>query len=141
MSKELTEKWKNSKLEYGYYYLQTKDGEMRIDRTTCDVISSVYLWTQTDKDYIQEVLAPIPSYEELQKLKKDLDEYALTYKIGNDVNRLTEEENKKLKEQLEEVNEMLLGAKHLTVKDSNGAVMFELVSPEINDYLKKWGVK
>ena len=48
---------------------------------------------------------------------------------------------KKLKEQLEEANEMLKGAKHLTVKDSNGAIMFELVSPEINDYLKKWGVK
>lgn len=50
-------------------------------------------------------------------------------------------ENKKLKEQLEEVNEMILGSKHLTVKDSNGAVIFELVSPEINKYIKKWGVK
>lgn len=50
-------------------------------------------------------------------------------------------DNKTLKEQLEEANKMLLGAKHLTVKDSNGAVMFELISPEINDYLKKWGVK
>ena len=47
----------------------------------------------------------------------------------------------KLKEQVKEANEMLLGAKHLTVKDSNGAIMFELISPEINDYIKKWGVK
>ena len=47
----------------------------------------------------------------------------------------------RLQEQIKEANEMLKGAKHLTVKDSNGAIIFELVSPEINDYLDKWGVK
>ena len=69
MTKTLTEQWKNGELDYGYYYLQTKDGERRIDRTTCDIVSSIYLWTQTDKNYIQEVLAPVPSYSEFQALK------------------------------------------------------------------------
>jgi hypothetical protein len=52
-----------------------------------------------------------------------------------------EDKVERLQEQIKEANEMLKGAKHLTVKDSNGAIMFELVSPEINDYLEKWGVK
>lgn len=51
------------------------------------------------------------------------------------------EENNKIREQLKEANKMLSGAKHLTVRDSNGVVMFELVSPEINEYLNKWGIK
>ena len=50
-------------------------------------------------------------------------------------------EIERLQEQLKEANEMLKAAKHLTVKDSNGATIFELVSPEINEYLEKWGVK
>ena len=64
------------------------------------------------------------------------DGYCPTCAIKNNQDKI-----KRLQEQIEEANEMLKGAKHLTVKDSNGAVMFELVSPEINEYLKKWGVK
>ena len=123
MSKELTEKWKDGTLEQKYYYVQFNGNpkpfiEIELKNFLLDLVKV------RDRDTI-EVLAPVPSYKELQKLKKDLDEYALSYKIGNDVNRLIEEENKKLKEQLEEANKIIY-----SLKDAK--------SKAVNDYIEKW---
>lgn len=103
MSKTLTEQWRDGTLENGFYYVMSGWSTS---------IEIRYLGNGFFEGNIK-VLAPVPSYEEYQRLQ----------------------------EQMKEANEMLKGAKHLTVKDSNGAVMFELVSPEINEYIKKWGVE
>ena len=118
MSKELTEKWENSKLEYGYYYLQTKDGERRIDRTTCDVMSSIYLWTQTDKDYIQEVLSPVPSYDHFSQLVKKVEQ---------------------LQEQLKEATHTIYCIANTDGSDCK--TILETIIRYANLYLEKWGVK
>lgn len=87
----------------------------------------------TNYDTLKEYEAhkePLPTYTQYIGLLDDSKELDKAY-----------DKIKRLQEQINEANEMLKGAKHLTVKDSNGAIMFELVSPEINDYLEKWGVK
>lgn len=49
-------------------------------------------------------------------------------------------EIERLKEQINEANELLMSAKRLTVKNSQGITMFVLESPEINKYFEKWKV-
>ena len=62
MSKELTEKLKKGKLKDGWFYCH-------------DIMGNNWIWLHLNEDYflykddIVEVLAPVPSYEELQKLK------------------------------------------------------------------------
>ena len=113
MSKELTEKLENGKLERGYYYAKGcdySDDDIYYFDEIIEVDDGLVSYSGKDVD---EVLAPVPSYEELQKLK----------------------------EQLLEANGIIKGASHLTVKDKRNAIICELISPEINEYLKKWGVK
>lgn len=66
MSKELTEKYYDCLLEDGFYYAKSND-----DNNT--FIVEEYPWD--DKKYHNcEILAPVPSYEKLQKLKAQLQE-------------------------------------------------------------------
>jgi hypothetical protein len=64
---DLTEKWKSGKLEDGDYYIKTSG-----------VIIQMYFdglyFEGADEEDIQEVLAPVPSYEELQQLRQLLKE-------------------------------------------------------------------
>lgn len=65
MSKELTKKWKDNKLEKGWYYIlcynDWKGSAFETISWACD---------GTIPLPVKEVLAPVPSYEELQKLKE-----------------------------------------------------------------------
>lgn len=71
---DLTDKWKAGELEDGFYYTQTsKDKIIAIDMY--DKESNAWL-LNSDKDMPPfEVLAPVPSYEELQELKAQLAEH------------------------------------------------------------------
>ena len=65
MSKELTEKWRNGDLsDEGLYYWRISDGQELIKSK----LSMVAYRLCSDAEKI-ECLSPVPSYEELQKLK------------------------------------------------------------------------
>lgn len=67
----LTEQWKKGELEFGKkYYVRFEDGEI-------DTAQWCYYTNQNkygfDVDEVKEVLAPVPSYEEWQKMKEQRD--------------------------------------------------------------------
>ena len=59
----LTEQWRKGELPEGFYYVD--DGaEVTIDYYLCDY------WERHFDSDVHQVLAPVPSYEECQKLKE-----------------------------------------------------------------------
>lgn len=82
----LTEQWKKGKLEIGQYYIKYK-GVYISDKWYGNC------WKHGWNEYVEEVLAPVPSYEEWQQLHKFLEEFN-TLDVA--------EENKKLKGLLKE---------------------------------------
>lgn len=138
MSKELTEKWKNGKLEENWYYIHLKSQYFgNIDCITINYCDEDGCFEEYPDEDIAEVLAPVQSYEEYKEREHDKE----CLKLSRDKVVRLEAENNTLKEQLMEANGIIKGASHLTVKDKRNAIICELISPEINDYLKKWGVK
>lgn len=85
----LTEKWKKGELERGRYYIKYRGNYMQ-DNWHGDC------WEDSWSEYVEEVLAPVPSYEEWQKV--------LNIDFINEVLRL---ENAKLKELLNKCREKL----------------------------------
>lgn len=73
---DLTEKWKAGELEDGWYYVQYQDNiiDIKFAHHHCwgrcanvDIVT-VYF----DKNHeVKKVLAPVPSYEELQAIKEE----------------------------------------------------------------------
>ena len=63
----LTKQWKKGELEDGCYYVRTDNG----------IENWEYIYTHLGfgycEDKIKEVLAPVPSYEEWQKMKEQRD--------------------------------------------------------------------
>ena len=85
----LTEKWKKGELERGRYYIKYR-GNYMSDNWHGDC------WEDSWSEYVEEVLAPVPSYEEWQQLHKFLEEF----------NALeVAKENQQLKELLKEVRD------------------------------------
>jgi hypothetical protein len=70
MSKELTEKWRNGTLNGGIYYLLLRDGTTVTDKTVYIVGEKQLRWHYSSFDFVKEVLAKVPSYEEY-KLNDD----------------------------------------------------------------------
>ena len=104
---DLPEQWKKGELPEGHYYIKTRN-ETNIDE-----------YIQWYKDHgipseksfayfnVQQVLAPVPSYEEWQALKA-------SYEMSNDANLKQatwmadmEKENSQLKELLKECQNMI----------------------------------
>lgn len=65
MSKELTEKMKNGELEKGFYYTKSPYGTIVPNTYKLVENSTLFMF-----GFVDEVLAPVPSYEELQELKE-----------------------------------------------------------------------
>lgn len=108
MSKGLTEQWKNGELEGGHYYLLMKDGSTRIANTVYVVAEKQFYWENTSIDFIQEVLAPVPSYDEIkemsqkiERLEFDNEALEMAHNEGKEINAelvsKTDELEKKLK--------------------------------------------
>ena len=75
----LTEQWKKGELPKGYYYIKLPTGRMEVISHD----SFQYLESETIKNRL-EVLAPVPSYEEWQKMKEQRDACAWALdKIGD----------------------------------------------------------
>jgi hypothetical protein len=87
----LTEQWKKGELERGRYYIKYR-GNYMSDNWHGDC------WEDSWSDYVEEVLAPVPSYEEWRQLIKFLEEFNAL-----DVAK----ENKELKELLKECRETI----------------------------------
>ena len=134
MTKSLTEKWKDGKLEKIQYYVRLKNG--RICR--CLHIGSPNWMRGIDglDEIVQEVLAPVPSYDKYKELK-DFKQKAIDDSTTNPMDCMQIEINglneyiKKLQEQLKEANEVILGLHKPYGTSLEPATI----------YLDKWGVK
>lgn len=111
-SDNLTEQWKRGELESGYYYIVTKYATFpnRIDFYN----SSPKVWSYHSNDYIDKILAPVPSYEQWQakleentKLKGNIHSMLFTDDVVQNRYDKAKEENAQLKELLKECREVL----------------------------------
>lgn len=66
----LTDDYMQDKLKSGYYYVKNK-ACVEIDYYCDDYEYSFFL--QNDKEFVEEVLAQVPNYEEYNKVKKEAD--------------------------------------------------------------------
>lgn len=92
----LTEQWKNGELESGWYY---------VNFYSVGAVMQEYLpehngFGYDEKNLIQEVLAPVPSYEEWQKLTAWNKEYKIREKNYGESYEALFNEKEKLKNEL-----------------------------------------
>ena len=118
MSKELTEKLENRTLDTGYYYAKLYEWDEDDDEVN-DIFSSIIEvndgLVSYSGDGVDEVLAPVPSYEEVHKLKERIADADKT---------------------IEEVKNCIEKNRG---KNNGFAVVVSGIL--INEYLEKWGVK
>lgn len=99
----LTEKWKNKELEQSFYYLRTSDDRVIVAKT-CFIGDKIAFDNYYAPKFIKEVIAPVPSYEELQALKQKI--HILTesqMKLESTIGELGEE-NARLKEKINNIS-------------------------------------
>ena len=73
-SQDLTEQWKKGELEEGWYYIRNKAHSIKFNQIAFYMVyGEVSYWTNCKDEDVEEVLAPIPSYEEWQKMKEQRD--------------------------------------------------------------------
>jgi hypothetical protein len=115
-SQDLTEQWKKGELPEGRYWVKIK--------TWCEYITMLYYTSDifldgdvpVDNDKIIEVLAPVPSYEELQNMNKAVNEcMAANIKLVEQ-NAQFKELLKECKTPLEVYNEMFGNKEELLTK-------------------------
>lgn len=146
----LTEKWEAGELEEGWYYILNKNNTVRIEEANVWIGRYDKPFVGFDDDSgIKEVLAPIPSYEELQELK----EYEKTIKSYNgmpidytiscetvnkllDVKNKIKEENARLKELLKECNDAFEKIQKNYGYDDSAIELSEPVQLKIEEVLK-----
>ena len=122
MSKELTEQWKKGELLAGLYYFRKTDGLIEIE------FHDDYRGFCTQEEYIKEVLAPVPDYEEYEDI------------IQQNVNQESAietyiEEIKRLQKQLNDANDIIDFYFPKTKKINSVCI------EPLKLYRKKWGVK
>jgi len=77
MTKTLTEQWRDGTLKGGIYYLLLRDGTTVTDETVYIVGEKQLRWRYSSFDFVKEVVAPVPSYDEFivlsdfKKIEKD----------------------------------------------------------------------
>ena len=94
----LTQDWKDGKLESGFYYVYLKHLRL-FDIATSSTLLGIL---ERGNENCLEVLAPVPSYEEWQEYVKANDSMFSVVKMLNKDNYQLEKENNKLKELLKE---------------------------------------
>ena len=114
MIKDLTEQWKNGELENGEYYVQTT-----LEVEKLEYIKEHNGFGYDETEWVEEVLAPVPSYEEIQELqeyKHIVTSYTMKpmdYDIACEtVNKLLDEK-RKLKEDCRVLKESLTNHKEI----------------------------
>lgn len=162
MSKELTEQWREGTLPEDCYYILTKNGHVRKDRTRFCSHTDEQCFCFTLNREIEEVLAPVPDYDECEELirKSDKLDKIMSDTVTNqgdcqqividNLNRQIES----LQEQLTEANDVIkfyanstCGDKRIdgsyvvcTKETINGCIEI-IYDPNIaSNYLKKWDI-
>lgn len=80
MSKSLAEKWKNGTLSLNYYYIKLQSWKYGIDHTVMSADGDLPKTKFAYSDFAtEEVLAPIPSYEQFIGLMDDSKELDKAY--------------------------------------------------------------
>ena len=128
MTKTLTEQWRKGKLPEGYYYIKGAfDDDIYISHLDYEI--------EEDKRLpVEEVLAPVPSYDEYKELTQRVGRLELDNEVLEDVVQECNKrglENKKLQEQLKEANEVI----------SIYRCYDDTECGKATEYCKKWGVK
>lgn len=143
MTKTLTEKFMNNELDDRLYYFTQK---MSQDNVEIGHSFEFNMVRADDGEYldwflINEVLAPVPSYDEykrLQERNEKLEKMAFHYTPEEWNTMLRKVEH--LQEQLNEANEVMKKYKTLEMGLRNNKGTLESVCPAW-DYLERWGVK
>ena len=125
----LTEKWKKGELESGWYYVNfySIDG----------AVMQEYLPTHNgfgydEKNLVQEVLAPVPSYEEW----KDTENRSLlTTEFSNEIDELNEE-NQHLRKWCEEFNALDVAKENQQLKELLHSLKCCLTSENIEPQIR-----
>jgi len=78
MTKTLTEQWKDGELPIGHYYVKRKNGMVFIDNTILQ-FDEMPITKLAWSDKTEEVLAPVPSYEQFIGLMDDSKELDKAY--------------------------------------------------------------
>ena len=73
MTKTLTEQWREGTLEYRYYYVKHTFGWKSFGITIDFWHGQFDKWGAIPNDYVKEVLAPVPSYDEYKELVRKSD--------------------------------------------------------------------
>jgi len=131
MSEELTKKWKNGTLSLNYYYIKLQSGKYGIDHTVMSIDGDLPKTKFAYSNFaIEEVLAPVPTYDEYKELvfkankpANPLSDCMMTYDTEREKEIVAP-----LLEQLKEANEL--------IKDYG-----DEYPNVVSDYIKKWGVK
>ena len=126
MTKTLTEQWREGTLPDGYYYTKGAfDDDIYISHLDYEI--------EEDKRLpVEEVLAPVPSYEEYKELVSKTDKlekmaFHYTPEEWNTMMRMVEH----LQEQIKDANEVIDAC--CSLPETNWVV--------IDSYREKWGVK
>ena len=131
MTKSLTEKRKDGTLNGGIYYLLLRDGTTVTDKTIYIVGEKQLRWHFSSFDFVKEVLAPVPSYDEYKELKEERDYFQKTmFERNAYIN--------KLQEQLNTATKALKG---ISVWENTGNGGEQAVKNLCEKALKEMGVK
>lgn len=121
MTKKLTEQWRNGTLKEGYYYIENKSQSIKfVEIDYYNVFGDTRYWSGCDDEDIEEVLAPVPTYEE--------------WKAAYECQLMESEEVLTLKQQLKEAKKILYD-----VWDCRGSR--EYYAEKAKEYFEKWGVE
>ena len=101
----LTEQWKKGELENGWYYVRTPNSiEM------WEYIKQAHGFGYNEREWVEEVLAPVPSYEEWKNVTNCFDYEHKTY-----VSMV--EENQRLRKWCEEFNALDVAKENQQLKE------------------------
>ena len=99
----LTEQWKKGKLDHGWYYIKYH-GAYKTDQW------KGYYWENSWSENVEEVIAPVPSY----------DDWVYLHKARNDAHEIAEsltQENKQLRKWCEEFNALDVAKENKQLKE------------------------
>lgn len=122
----LTEQWKNGELENGEYFALTNLGIEKIE-----FIKEHNGFGFDEIEWVLEVLAPVPSYEQWQSLNEIIDSM-------NDTNKALAHRLNMLKELLKECGEWIEFMEEKSRADENykGTMYFKNLLTKIDEVLK-----
>lgn len=111
---ELTDDWKAGKLEYGQYWIKNKVWE----KPFIDRWRSGCSWEISCKDAIEQILAPVPTYDEYKAMQEQIADASKTIeemkeKLAEHRHYCCCEENEVMRLKLAEMEELLKSCREI----------------------------